>query len=90
MGFAVLIGVFLGVVPVTMVEAFPARVRCSGLLIAYNLCLGLIGGTTPLVTTFLIERSHDDLAPAYYIMAAAAVSLGVILSLPETARVPLR
>lgn len=90
MGFAVLIGFFLGVVPVTMVEAFPARVRCSGLSIGYNLCLGLIGGTAPLVATFLIARSHDDLSPAYYMMAAALVSLGVVLTQPETGRDPLR
>lgn len=45
-GFAVLIGVFLGVVPVTMVEAFPGQVRCNALCIGYNLCLGVIGGTT--------------------------------------------
>lgn len=89
MGFAVMLGLFLGVVPVTMVEAFPAQVRCSALSIGYNLCLGVLGGTTPMVTAFLIERSHDDLSPAYYMMAAAAVSLGVILSLRETAGDPL-
>ena len=90
MGFSVLIGLFLGVVPVTMVENFPGRVRCTGLSVGYNLCLGLIGGTTPVVTTYLIERSHDDLSPAYYMMLAAAVSTGVVLSLPETFKRALR
>jgi MHS family proline/betaine transporter-like MFS transporter len=89
MGFAVLMGVFLGIVPATMVEAFPGRVRCSALSIGYNLCLGIVGGTTPMVATFLIERSHNDLSPAFYMMAAAAVSLVVILGLRETAREPL-
>jgi MFS transporter, MHS family, proline/betaine transporter len=84
MGFSLFIGLFLGVVPVAMVENFPGRVRCSGLSIGYNLCLGLIGGTTPIVTTYLIERSHYDLSPAYYMMLAAAISTGVVLSLPET------
>jgi MHS family proline/betaine transporter-like MFS transporter len=67
-----------------MVEAFPSEVRCSALSIGYNLCLGLIGGTTPMVTTYLIERTHDDLSPAYFMMAAAAVSLAVVVTLPET------
>jgi len=89
MGFAVLIGLFLGVVPVTMVEAFPARVRCSALSVGFNLCLGVLGGTTPLVTVYLITRSHNDLSPAFYLMAAAAISLFVILRLHETARAPL-
>ena len=84
MGFSLFIGLFLGVVPVAMVENFPGRVRCTGLSIGYNLTLGLIGGTTPIVTTYLIERSHYDLSPAYYMMLAAAISTGVVLNLPET------
>jgi MHS family proline/betaine transporter-like MFS transporter len=83
LGFALLMGAFIGVIPATMVEAFPARVRCSAVSIGYNLCLGIIGGTTPLVATWLIERTHDDLSPAFYVMAAAAVSLVVILQLPK-------
>jgi MHS family proline/betaine transporter-like MFS transporter len=90
MGFAVLIGLFLGVCPATMVEVFPARVRCSALSVGYNLCLGVLGGTTPLVVTYLIACSHDDLSPAFYLMLAAALSLAVILSLRETATIPLK
>ena len=86
MGFAILLGLFLGVVPVTMVEAFPGHVRCSALSISYNLCSGILGGTTPMVLTFLVERTHDDLSPAYYMMASALVSLVVILRLRETFR----
>jgi MHS family proline/betaine transporter-like MFS transporter len=43
-----------------------------------------------MVATYLIERSHDDLAPAYYLMAAAAVTTVVVLGLRETAHEPLR
>jgi len=89
MGFAVLVGLFLGVVPATMVEAFPARVRCSAVAVGYNLCYGVLGGTTPMVTAYLLTRSHNDLSPAFYLMAAAAISLFVILRLHETARAPL-
>ena len=83
LGFSLLIGAFAGVIPVTMVEAFPARVRCSAVSIGYNLCLGLLGGTTPVVATWLIARTHDDLSPAFYIMATAAVSLTIVLTLPR-------
>jgi len=89
LGFAVLIGLFLGVSQATMAETFPARVRCTALSLGYNLCLGILGGTTPMVATYLIARSHNDLSPAFYLMAAAAVSLGVILNLRETAYSPL-
>ncbi len=84
LGLALFVGTFLGVIPVTMVEAFPARVRCSAVSIGYNLCLGIIGGTTPLIATWLIQRSHDDLSPAYYVMAAATVSFVAALFLPNS------
>ena len=89
MGFAVLIGLFFGAYPATIVEIFPARVRCSAVSIGYNLCLAVLGGTTPMVATYLITRTHNDLSPAYYLMAAAAVSLFVIMNLRETAKEPL-
>jgi MHS family proline/betaine transporter-like MFS transporter len=88
-GFAVLIGLFMGTAPATMAETFPAHVRCTALSLGYNLCLGILGGTTPMVAAYLIARSHNDFSPAFYLMAAAAVSLGVILSLRETAYSPL-
>lgn len=87
--FALLIGAFLGVGPAAMVEMFEARRRCSALSIGYNLCLGLIGGTTPMVAAYLIARTHYDLAPAFYLMAAAALSFLVVLTQRETASRPL-
>jgi len=90
LGFAVLIGLIFGAYPAAMVEMVPKRVRVSAMSIGYNLCLGLVGGTTPLVSTYLISRTHVDLSPAFYLMAAAAVSLLVILKMKETARDPLK
>ena len=76
-------------VPV-MVELLPARVRCSAAGIGYNLCLGLFGGTTPWVATYLVERTADDFAPVYYVMAAAAIAFIATLRMPEMAGKPLR
>jgi MHS family proline/betaine transporter-like MFS transporter len=89
-GFAVVIGLYLGVIPATTVEAFPQRVRCSALSIGFNTCMGLFGGTAPMVAVYLIQRSHNDLSPAFYLMAMAAVSFAAILTLKETAWAPLR
>ena len=73
-GFAVLIGLFAGANPAAMAEAVPARVRCTAVSMAYNLCVGLLGGLTPMVATVLIERSHDDLSPAFVLAGAGVVS----------------
>lgn len=84
LGFALLMGIFLGVGPATMVEMFQRKTRCSALSIAYNICLACFGGTSPMVATYLIQRTHDDLAPAFYIMAVATLSAACLLTIPET------
>jgi MHS family proline/betaine transporter-like MFS transporter len=89
-GFGVLMGLAYGVTPATMIEMLPAKVRCSGVAIGYNVCLRLFGGTTPLIATYLVARTADDFAPAYYLMAVTLVSFIALLGLPETARKPLR
>src|SRR5262245_44871982 len=86
LGFAVFIGLYGGTLPVAMVEATPRLVRCSAISIGYNLCVGVLGGVSPLVATWLIQRTHDDLAPAYYVMVAALISLVAAVNLPERSR----
>jgi MHS family proline/betaine transporter-like MFS transporter len=83
LGFAVLLGLFGGALPVTMVETTPREVRCSAISVGYNLCVGVLGGMTPMVATWLIQRTRDDLALAYYMMAAALISLVIAVSLPK-------
>lgn len=89
MALGVVMGMAYGVTPATMIEMLPAEVRCSGVAIGYNLCLGLFGGTTPLVATYLVTRTADDYAPAYYLILAALVSFIALLGMTETARKPL-
>ena len=64
------------------------QVRCTAVALGYNICLGVIGGVTPLVATWLVARTADETAPAFLIMAAAAVSFATILWFRETYRVP--
>jgi MHS family proline/betaine transporter-like MFS transporter len=72
-----------------MVEAVPWQVRCTAIALGYNVTLGVIGGLSPLVATWLVARTHNDYSPAFMIMAAAAVSFLAILSIKETYRTPL-
>jgi MHS family proline/betaine transporter-like MFS transporter len=85
LGFVILYGLFGGTLPVVMVEIAPRPVRCSAISLGYNLCVGVLGGLTPLVATWLIQRTHNDLAPAYYVMGAALISLVVALTLSKVA-----
>jgi MHS family proline/betaine transporter-like MFS transporter len=89
LGFAVIFSVGFATIPAVMTELLPSEVRCSGASVAYNLCLGIFGGTAPLVATFLIERSGDEFAPVYYMMAAALVQLVALAGMREMAGKPL-
>jgi len=88
-GFGLIIGLYGSAQATAMVEAAPARIRCTAVALGYNVCLGVIGGLTPLVATWLVARTADELAPAYLIMAAGAISFVAAWSLKETYRVPL-
>ena len=72
------------------VELFATSVRYSGFSIGYNVAVAGFGGTTPYVLTWLTAATGSVLVPAYYLMAAAAVSLAAVLVLKETAGRPLQ
>ena len=88
-GFAILIGLFDGVSPSFAAEAFPASVRCSGVALSHNLVMALLGGTAPLVATYLIDRTNSEMAPPVYLICAAIISMLFVLSMRETAKRPL-
>jgi MFS transporter, MHS family, proline/betaine transporter len=81
----ILVSLNFGTYPVAMAEMMTPRVRVSALWIGYNLSVGIFGVTTPMVAAYLIARRRDDLSPALYLVATAVVSIGVRLTIPETA-----
>ena len=81
LGFAVLIAAVQGPMPALMAEMFPTRIRSSALGISYNTTLGLLGGTAPLVATWLISSTGDLAAPAFYLVFLSAVSMVALLTL---------
>jgi MHS family proline/betaine transporter-like MFS transporter len=65
------------------VELFATRVRYSGFSVGYNVCVALFGGTTPYAVTWLTANVGSVVAPAGYLMVAAVLSLGTVLTLPR-------
>ena len=88
LGLVLLSGLYYGALPATLVEAAPPTVRCTAVALGYNLCVGLFGGLSPLVATWLVERTGNEIAPAFLIMASAAVTFVTRLNLRETYRAP--
>jgi MHS family proline/betaine transporter-like MFS transporter len=81
---------FTSSMPSTLPALFYTPVRYSALSIAFNVSVSLFGGTTPLVTAWLVERTGDPLVPAYYLMGAALIGMATMAFVRETAGLPLR
>jgi MHS family proline/betaine transporter-like MFS transporter len=83
LGLAFLVSLNGSALPATLAELAPWRVRCTVLSVGYNVALGFIGGTTPVVATWLIARSGAPLAPAVYLTIAAAITFVSARLLPH-------
>lgn len=90
----VLLGAMLtlndGTLPSFLAEQFPTTVRYSGFAVSFNLANAIFGGTAPFVATLLISRTGNVLAPAWYLVAAAVITLVAVALARETSRDPLR
>ena len=64
--FAGFMGVYGGVLPVTMVETFDTEVCYSSVGIGYNLAQAFFGGTAPLVATALAQASTGQARAVWY------------------------
>ncbi len=80
---------FIGVLPSTLPALFPTGVRYGGMAIGYNISVALFGGTTPLLTSFLEDKTGSDLVAPVYLMVAAVIGLVAVVLIPETAGRPL-
>ncbi len=78
-----------GTLPSFLAEMFPTRVRYSGFAISFNLSNAIFGGTAPFVATLLIAATAYDLAPAWYLVVAAIISLIAVVLSSENSKKPL-
>lgn len=86
---ATIIATYEGAAPAAAAEAFPTSVRNTGVGIAFNFCMTIFGGTTPMLATLLIAHYHSDMAPAVLLIVVAVISAMFAVSLRETADSPL-
>ncbi|WP_299472270.1 MFS transporter [uncultured Roseibium sp.] len=71
----------LSVTALTLTAA--PHLRCSTVALGYNICMAVFGGTTPILATYLVNRTGDDYAPVYYVILATLISIPVIWRLPD-------
>ncbi|MGY3564871.1 MFS transporter [Sinomonas sp. RB5] len=71
----VLCALYFGPLPTLLTEIFPINVRTTGVGVAYNVGVTVMGGLAPLVLTWLLGITHALSAPSFYYMAVAVISL---------------
>ena len=82
---SLLYGGYNGAMIVTLTEVMPAKVRTTGFSLAYSLATTL-GGFTPAISTWLIERFHNKAAPALWMSFSAVCGLAGTLLLRSRRR----
>ena len=88
--FSLLIAIPLGVAPAMLVELFPVADRLTGYSVAYNIGLGIAGGTAPMIATWLISSTGHPSAPGVYLALTALLSAGGLALMPDRSREPLQ
>ena len=84
--FTLLMCLVCAAIPATLVELMVTNVRYTAMSLPYNFSNAVFGGTAPLVATYLIAKSNNHLAPAFYLIAAGIVMLIFIFFLEESHR----
>jgi MHS family citrate/tricarballylate:H+ symporter-like MFS transporter len=81
MAFSLGFGLYNGAMVVALTEVVPAAVRASCFALAYSLANALFGTSTPFVSKLLIHYTGSDVAPAFWLILAAACSIFAALAL---------
>ncbi|OEU97047.1 MFS transporter [Streptomyces oceani] len=80
----------MGAAFATFAEMFPTRVRYTGIALGFNLGSAAAGGTAPYICTWLVDLTGSSLAPAWFVVGTALITLGAAVALRETAGTQLR
>jgi MFS family permease len=70
-----------------LAESLPKTIRGSGFGTIYSAAIAAFGGTTQLVATWLIHVTGSAMAPAWYVIGAAAIGQIALMLMPESAPV---
>lgn len=63
-----------------MADVFPVQTRVTGMSLSYNIGVTVFGGFAPVIATGLISLTGSPVAPSYYLIMAAALSIVALLA----------
>lgn len=77
----ILLSTYEGTMPGTLPTMFYTDIRYRTLAVTFNVSVSLFGGTTPLISTWLVHQTGNALAPAFYLTFFSLIGFFVILFL---------
>jgi MHS family proline/betaine transporter-like MFS transporter len=77
----VLLATYEGSMPGSLPAMFYTDIRYRTLSVTFNVSVSIFGGTTPLVSTWLVHQTGNNLAPGWYLTIVSIVGFFVILFL---------
>jgi MHS family proline/betaine transporter-like MFS transporter len=77
----IVLSVYEGTMPGTLPALFHTNVRYRTIAWTFNIAISIFGGTTPLVASWLVHITGNNLAPAFYLMLISIVGIVVVLTL---------
>ncbi|MDT3959370.1 MFS transporter [Staphylococcus kloosii] len=77
----IVLSVYEGTMPGTLPALFHTNVRYRTIAWTFNIAISIFGGTTPLVASWLVHITGNNLAPAFYLMIISIVGIIVVLTL---------
>lgn len=72
---AIFLALYASTASVVLGELFPTDIRATGVSLSYSFGVTIFGGFTPAVVTALLGYTGNKLSIAYYLMAAAVISV---------------
>ncbi|MCR1769793.1 MFS transporter [Burkholderia glumae] len=73
--FGVVIALYEGPILVALSELFPDSIMSTGISVSYNLAVMTFGGFSAAIITWLIDATGYSVAPAFYVVATALLSM---------------
>ncbi len=76
---SVLIAIIYAPLNAYMVSLFPSHYRYSGFGVSFNVGISLFGGTTPLFMMWLVSKTDNFIAPAWYYVFGSVIGIFALM-----------
>ncbi|MGI4776313.1 MAG: MFS transporter, partial [Janthinobacterium lividum] len=77
-------GSISGTAYIFIISLFTAEQKFSGVAFSYNLGIAMFGGTSPIISRWLVEKTGLFYAPSFYIITTASIFLIIVFIMRDS------